>query len=558
MQFSALFWLATPYRAKLIFVAAVLLFGSIAGLGVPWLAAQLLGTLFEDKPDSIGAIVVLLVLSISILTGLNIAGARASSDLSNRIQKDVRRDIYAHIQRLPVSFHDNSRQGDLLALMTWEAAQFGYLLSNIIASVPSSFVTVIGALAILFWLHPMAAISIPILVPGYFLILKIVGRHLRALAQRAQEAEAEVFVAAEEDLEMLSTIKASAAESLRLSLYEMRLEKARALNQREGRIAAALGPLIGLFTSLAFIIIVMALGNSISAQNTSASEVLGILFYVALLARPIGSLVDLYGRFQGARGTLKRMQDVFKESIEEGYSATKKLKDCRGDIAFESVYFSYPDKREILRDVNLQLQAGEIVAVVGQNGAGKSTIGKLLVRFYDTNAGNILIDGLNIKDIDINFLRRNIGYVPQQTFLFNNTVLNNITFGEEKYERDRLEEVLHLSRASDLRNQLPSGLDTVVGDHGVRLSGGQRQRIALARALLRNPRIIILDEATSMYDPDCEADFVKESKAAFAHRTVIIITHRPASLSIADRVFKVADGQVIEVKGTTEHDAMRH
>ncbi|MXP39961.1 ATP-binding cassette domain-containing protein [Erythromicrobium ramosum] len=548
LDFSAFLKLAAPYRRQIAWVAMLFLVGSIAGLGLPWLAATLLGTLFEEQSQSATLVVFLLAAALIVLTALTVIGGRASSDLSFEIQRDVRKDIYDHVQRLPVAYHDHSRQGDLLALMTWEASQLATFLSLTLTAVPSSLVTVAGALAILFYLHPLAAIFLPLLIPGYYLILKIMGRRLRNLAQQVQEEEARVFTAAEQDLEMAHSIKAAAVEELRLSLFDAQLLRSRAVNVREGRILATIGPFIGLLTSLAFVLIIVIVGQDLSRQGLSASELLSVLLYVALLTRPVGLLADLFGRLQGARGTLQRMQEVLKEPVEVGYASNGKIDRCRGAIEFVGVSFAYPGKPEILQNVSFKIEPGETVGVIGKNGAGKSTIAKLLLRFYEPLVGQILIDGVPTRELQIQELRKRIGYVSQQPYLYNASILENITFGAECTDQKRLEEALRQSRACDLQSQLPAGLETIVGDRGVRISGGQCQRIALARALLRNPPIVILDEATSMFDPEGEEDFVRESSMAFANRTVIIISHRPSSLTSADRVFQAVSGRILEVQ----------
>jgi ATP-binding cassette subfamily B protein/subfamily B ATP-binding cassette protein MsbA len=392
---------------------------------------------------------------------------------------------------------------------------------------------------ILLSLEPLIAAFIPLLVPGYFISLKLIGRRLRSLAKKVQDAEAKIFASAEENLEILPAIKAFAQEDLRLADYAQKVDQARDLNVREERIYAALGPAMSFVTALAAIAIVLLIGKSVAENAMTGTELFSFLFYAALLTRPVGSLANLYGQFQTARGTLERLQRVLQEQPEPGYAAKGDLKKCRGSILFKNVSFSYPGRKDTLNGINFNIAAGEVIALTGNNGAGKSTIVNLLLGFYLPHEGHIALDGVDIAELNVQQMRRQIGYVPQRPLLFNGTINDNISFGLGALDHGEIEKAAKLAQAIEFIQKLPDGFDTEIGDHGVRLSGGQRQRIALARALLKDPRILILDEATSMYDLEGEVAFVEACKTALTGRTVIVITHRPASLALADRIIKV-------------------
>ena len=547
MEFSTLLAYALPYRGRLGLVVLLSLLGSLAGLGVPWLAAQLLGGLIDTNLTNINSIVALLLIALVALTSLNIAGALVSSLVANRIQADFRNDIYAHVQKLPLSFFDQSRQGDLLALMTWEVSRLSSFISGTLTSVPAAFLTAVGAMSILLSLEPLTAAIIPLLVPSYFISLKLIGRRLRSLAKNVQEAEASIFASAEENLEILPAIKAFAQEELRLADYAQKVDQARGLNVREQRIYAVLGPAMSFVTALAAIAIVLLIGKSVAESAMTSTELFSFLFYAALLTRPVGSLADLYGQFQIARGTLERLQAVLKHQAEPGYTAQGCLENCRGSISFKNVSFAYPGRKATLNDINVDINSGEVIALTGNNGGGKSTIVNLLLGLYTPHRGNIAIDGVDITELNVQQMRCQIGYVPQRPLLFNGTINDNICFGLEAVDHGAIERAATLAQASEFIQQLPQGYNTEIGDHGVRLSGGQRQRIALARALLKDPPILILDEATSMYDLEGEAAFVDACKTALTGRTVILITHRPASLALADRIINVEMGTATEV-----------
>lgn len=544
MEFQALLAHARPYRGRLALVVLLSLLSSLASLALPWLAARLLGGVLDAGSVDIATVALLLMAALVLLAGLTIAGGLVSAAVSHRIQADFRRDIYAHMQRLPLGFFDQSRQGDLLALMTWEVSRLGTFISGTLTSVPAALLTGAGAVAILFAIDPRTAALVPLLVPAYYLVLKLIGRRLRSLARRSQEAEAAIFAAAEEDLEMLPAIKAFAREGTRLAAYTHRLEHARALSVREAGIYAVLGPAMSLVTALAAVALLLLAGQGLAGGRMTPPELFGFLLYAALLTRPVGALADLYGQFQTARGTLGRLQRVLEERAEPGYAAAGRLEACRGAIAFQDVWFSYPGRHVTLRGVSLDIAAGEVIALTGENGAGKSTLVNLMLGFYRPDRGTIRLDGVDTSTLEVRQLRQAIGYVPQRPLLFNGSVRENIMFGFAGATREDLERAASLAQALAFIEDLPEGFETQIGDHGVRLSGGQRQRIALARALLKDPHILVLDEATSMYDLDGEAAFVEACQTALAGRTVILITHRSASLALADRIIWLTEGQL--------------
>ena len=345
---------------------------------------------------------------------------------------------------------------------------------------------------------------------------------------------------------MLPAIKAFAREERETNRYAAVVESAMRLTVRENRIFAALQPTIGFITAAAAILLLYTAGQNVKSGSMSPAELFSFLFYTALLTRPAATLANLYGQVQSARGTMARLQGVLRHEPEPGYEAGDKLGPVEGAITFEHVGFAYADRGKALRDVNFSIRPGETVALTGANGAGKTTLIHLLLRLYQPLNGRILLDGNDIACFRVQDLRSKIGLVSQRTFLFNGTVRENIAFGLDGASATAVESAARLSQAWDFIQALPCGLDTRIGDHGVRLSGGQRQRIALARALVKDPPILILDEATSMYDVAGEDAFIEACATALEGRTVILITHRPASLAMASRIFHLQDGAICE------------
>ena len=546
MAGDSLLALARPYRRKLLVIGGFGIASSLLTLAVPWLAGTMLGSMFSSTRPSAGLIPLLLAL-LAATSLVNFASACVAGATGATILADLRLRIYRHLQSLPIAFHENSRQGDTLALMTYELARLSSFLTGTLANTPAQFMTVVGAVVIMARLDGRLALLVPLLVPGFYLTLKVVGRHLRTIAEAIQQAEAEVVAVAEENLEMLPAIKAFAREERETARYAAVVEGAMRLAVRENRIFAALQPTIGFITAAAAILLLYAAGQNVKSGSMSPAELFSFLFYTALLTRPAATLANLYGQIQSARGTMARLQGVLRHEIEHGFDSGEKLGSVEGAIAFEHVGFAYPDRGNALRDVSLSILPGEIVAITGANGAGKTTLIHLLLRLYQPLTGKILLDGHDIARFRVQDLRSKIGLVSQRTFLFNGTIRENIAFGLDGASAAAIERAAKLSQAWDFIGALPRGLDTRIGDHGVRLSGGQRQRIALARALVTNPPILVLDEATSMYDLDGEDAFIEACATALAGRTVILITHRPASLAMATRILQLRDGGIREL-----------
>lgn len=548
MPLRDLLILAAPYRLQLALLAALSIASAIVTLAIPAIGATLLGTMFDGESQSTSLIAALLVGAVVLTSAVNFLAALFSGHASARILADQRQRIYRHVQSLPIGYHEHHRQGDTLALMTWEVASLASFLTATLTSIPARLVTAAGAVAIMFTIDPLLASIVPVAIPLFYLVLKLIGRRLRGLAMQIRQAEAEVVAVADENLEMLPAIKAFAREQIEAARYGRAVEHAMALTQRESRIKAALAPTIELVAASAAIVLLIVAGRSMQEGATSPTELFGFLFYAALLTRPVSALSNIYGEVQTARGTLERLNGVMQLDPEPGYGVQGMVERATGAISLHGVSFAYPRREVVFDKVDLDIPAGQIVALVGENGAGKTTLVNLLLRFYEPTAGEVRLDGRDIRTIQLQALRRQFGLVPQRPLLFNGTIRDNIAFGFEGADDATIEQAARLAQAHGFIAGLALGYQTEIGDHGVRLSGGQRQRIALARALLPDPPVLVFDEATSMFDLDGESAFIASCEQALKGRTVILITHRPASLALAERLIRVEHGKVSEVE----------
>lgn len=533
------------YHRQLALVAVITILGSLSTLAIPWLISQLLGGVLGSGAYDLPRLAGLLVLALALMTGFNTWSSVLTARTAGQLVADLRLQMYSHVQRLPMRYHEANEQGDLLSVISIEAVRLSSFLMSTLGRMPAMLVTAGGAMILLLLIDIQLALVVPLVAPVIYILLKIVGKRLKSIGQRSRDAEARLVSTVQTDLEMVSSIKSYAVEDYHRAKVAARLDDARRLAVEFGTLSAITSPLIAFLSAVAAVGILL-LAEARLETASDPTELFSFLLYAALLTRPIGSLGDFYGQVQWFRGTLARLEDVASQPLEPGYEGQIDDIEVRGEIRFEDVTFTYPGRPDLLRQMNLAIEAGEIVALTGVNGAGKSTILKLLQRFYDPDEGCVFLDSHDIRTLSVQTLRRAIGVVPQRALLFNGTIRENIAFGDPAPSEAKLQRAMELAQACQFVTTLAEGMDTLIGDHGLRLSGGQRQRISLARALYYDPPILVFDEATSMFDSAGEAAFVDACRSALHDRTVIIVTHRPASLALAHRVLKIEDGKAIE------------
>ena len=542
MKYSALLKLVSPRPGVLLLILALLLAGAAISLANPWIAGLLTDVLLtgpaEGKPGLrsillawLGLVALKSVVSFFSQYFISISGERVLAGLRSR--------LYDHLQILPMRYFHESTPGDALALLSSEASVISHFVTSTLVQLLPLGLTFLGAFAIMFSLDAQIALLAGMLLPVYFIAMKLIGRRLRPLSSAWWKSYSRMFSLVEENIGMLPAIKAFVREGRERSRFEEKNRELLTVSSQQILVNAILAPAITFLASAGLLLLLWLGISHVESGQLETSSLVSLLLYAMLLTQPISGLANVYGAVQRTLGAADRLQAFFAEQPEPDEKDLPKLPAARGAIEFESVSFAYPEREAVLNNFNLKIEAGETIAVTGPNGAGKSTLAYLLMRFDKASMGRILIDGHDINQHDLQSVRKQIGLVAQNTLLINGTVRDNLVYGRFDASEDEIRHAANAARAGEFIEQLPEGYETVIGDQGVKLSGGQRQRLSLARTLMKDPPILILDEATAMFDPQGEEDFVAECSDLLAEKTVILITHRPASVALADRVIEM-------------------
>ncbi|MBW4692131.1 MAG: ABC transporter ATP-binding protein/permease [Lyngbya sp. HA4199-MV5] len=463
------------------------------------------------------------------------------------ITLDLRKQVYAHLQRLSLSYFETAQSGDLAYRLTEDVDRIGEVVNKVFHQfVPSvlQLVVVLGYMVYLNWQLTLATL---IIAPLMALLITWFGEQLRQLSYRSQSRVSDLSALLVEVFSGMRLVQAFAAEDYMLDRFGREAERNRRARFRAEQLKAIQMPVVGFLESLSLLFLLLLGGWQVSQKNLTGGEFVSYLTAVVMLIDPISLITSNYNEFKQGEASLDRifeLLDIQPTVVEQAGAFT--LPPVTGKVEYRNVSFAYKPDQPVLKNLSLLALPGEAIALVGSSGAGKTTLANLLPRFYDPQVGQIFIDGVDVRDVTLSSLRRQIGIVPQETILFAGTIAQNIAFGQGDLDLDAVQNAAKIANAHQFIDEFSQGYQTWLGERGVNLSGGQRQRLAIARAVLLNPRILILDEATSALDSESEALVQEALERLMQNRTVFIIAHRLATVRRADRILVLEQGQVVE------------
>ncbi len=462
--------------------------------------------------------------------------------------RDLRDMLYSKVIRQSIAFFGLNPTGHLMSAITSDVEKIQSAVSQVSADFLKQTFTLLGLLGVIFYVDWRLALASLVLVPFVVFPSANIGRYIRASSRTSQDKMAELNNLLQESFSGVRIVKAFAMEHFHIAKFKEATRRLFKVNLRWVRAHALTSPLMELFGAFTIAGLLLYARNEILHHAQSTGGFLAFMYALIKMYEPIKRLTGVNNNFQQAVGASEKIFGLLDVQAEiPDKPGAPPLAPFQREIVFDHVDFDYSDETPLLRDVNLRLARGEVVAVVGSSGAGKTTLASLIPRFYDVTRGRILIDGHDVRGVQLDSLRRQIGIVTQETFLFNDTVWNNICYGQPPKDEQRVYEAAKVALAHDFITELPQGYQTIIGERGQRLSGGQRQRLAIARALLKDPPILILDEATSELDTESELLVQRALGNLMAGRTALVIAHRLSTVRRADRIIVLDRGTICEV-----------
>ena len=547
-NYKRLLLYAKPYSGRLMLA---FLFTSVAAAGnlfVPWILKDVIDKVLMNKDILLLNTIAVTIVIVFFIRGICFyAQTYLMSYVGQKVIIDIREAVYRKLQFLSLGYFEKRQTGTIMSYVTNDV---GALQGSIIESA-TDFVTemsiLIGSLVLMFNLHWKLSLLTLITMPLVAKAMDLFGKKLKRTSGIMQERVADITAVLQETISSVRVIKSFVREEYEIARFVKENYANFRAQMKNAQVMATLTPVIELIAAIGVTFLIWYGGFEVINGNLTAGALIAFLVYATNLANPIKRLSRIYGNIQKAMAAAERVFSVLDEKtdIVEKENATE-LKAVIGKVDFKAVTFKYNENEVILKDINLAVKAGQMVAIVGPSGAGKTTIVNLLPRFYDPVAGNIYIDDVNIADVTLASLREKIGIVPQETVLFNGSIYDNILYGDLTATTEEVMAAAKAANAHDFIMQMADQYQTQIGERGSKLSGGQRQRIAIARAILKNPRILILDEATSALDTESEKLVQDALDKLMVGRTSFVIAHRLSTILQADMIIVMEKGQIVE------------
>ncbi len=541
-----------PYRRYLVPGMIATVIASVLSLALPLLARELFNEAFTELGASLAAtnlnLILLLMVGLFLLEAV-FAFMRSYllALVGEGVVADVRTTLFGHILGLSLRFFEERRTGEITSRLTSDITTLQGAVSQTLAHFASQLVSLIGGIVVLLWINRELTLFLLAVVPAVIVAAVLFGSFLRRVSTRFQDSVALANASAEEAISGIRVVKSFVAERFEAGRYRELIDRSYRLARRRALGRAVFLPTTGLLVATGIAFVLWYGGRQVLVGALLPGDLVAFLILTITIGAAVGSLTGLYSELQEAMGASRRIFELLDESsdLEDPVSPVA-LGEVRGEVEFTDVGFGYQEGQPVLKDLNLRAEAGEMIALVGPSGAGKTSLVMLIPRFRDPHSGSISLDGHDLRDLSLHELRSNIGVVFQETVLFTGTIADNIRYGRPEAGDDEVEAAAAAANVLEFALKLPDGLATRVGERGLTLSGGQRQRVAIARALLRDPRILILDEATSALDSESEALVQAALDHLMQGRTTFVIAHRLSTVMGADRIVVLDQGRVAQ------------
>jgi ATP-binding cassette, subfamily B, bacterial MsbA len=557
--------LLRPYRWRLVTAAFLLVLTNGLGLLFPLVIRTLLDAILGQHQPGLLNLIVVVLLGVFVLQAvLGAVQGYLVTSLGERLSFDLRTRLFSHLQRLPLRFFDSRRTGELMSRVTNDVTLLQTSLTGNVLPIVSQVVMLVGSIAIAVVINWRLMVVIVVIAPLIVLSFSGLGRRIRRTTRGVQEGLGDAGIVLEETLSAQRVVKAFAREDYEEGRFNTRMTTTLQQALRRALSQSLLGPISQLIGFGAMVVVLWFGGQEVLAGRLTAGDLIAFIFYLFMVVGPLVSFGNLYAQVQAALAATERIFALLDEPEEQAIADTDApaLPPITGQVAFEDVSFTYspslnpgehaPDddsRPAVLHGLTFEAQPGQVVALVGPSGAGKTTTLALLLRLYEIDAGAIRVDGRDIRSVQVQSLREQMAIVPQEPVLFGDSIAENIRYGRLDAADEELRAAAAASNALGFIEELPKGMDTLVGERGVKLSAGQRQRIAIARALLHNPRILLLDEATASLDNESEALVQDALNRLMQGRTTLVVAHRLTTVERADLILVLNDGRIVE-RGT--------
>lgn len=544
------------YKTKLILGCVFILLSNIANVYIPLNVKQGIDSLGKNNNPSVLVNLVLLLLTAALISSVFRFFIRQTIIVVSReIEYDLRQDFWSHIQKLPLRFFQNNSTGNIMSHATNDIAAVRMFVGPSVMYTIDNGIKFILTFSVMISLSPLLTLYALIPMPLLSVVVYFVMKKMHIKYTRIQEKMSDLTTRAQENFSGIRVIKSYEREEFEIGQYEKESNEYLKRKMDQVKLQAWFAPIFMMIAGLSAIIVVFAGGSMVINGALSIGVIFAFMLFLVDLIWPMISFGWVANMIQQADASMKRLLKILNEPVDISDENTdSNIKEINGVIEFKDVSFRFGENLPwVLRNINLKIERGSTVAFVGNTGVGKTSLINLLPRLYDVTDGSVLIDGIDVRKIPLDVLRKNIGMVPQENFLFSETLTNNIIYGLENGESNLVEKVAKIAQLTKDVETFPLGYDTILGERGITLSGGQKQRSSLARALAINPKILILDDSFSAVDTHTEEDILKQLKIFMNDRTSIVISHRISTVKDSDKIFVLENGIIVE-EGT--HDEL--